>query len=188
MLRATIRIGILGSVLLLSSLRPAHSAPAPPATNARVSFTATGPARARVHGTTDILNQRSDSRTLTLTVPLATLQTGNILQDREMHTNVLEVQKYPFADIHVSIASLRRPGTGVSISARTSAFLTLHGTRKQVSLLYGVTRDGPRYFVYAEVQIDVQDFGIVVPSRGGISLNPRVEIEARFVTTDKDLR
>jgi hypothetical protein len=65
------------------------------ASDAHVSFQASGPAGMKIEGTTPDLTVADDGTNVVVTVPLGNLNTGIALRDHHMKEKYLEVPKFP---------------------------------------------------------------------------------------------
>jgi polyisoprenoid-binding protein YceI len=120
---------------------------------------------------------------LTIRVPLAPLETGIGLRDVHMR-EMLETDKYPAATLRVARSGLALPKEHEPIESIADGDLTLHGQSRPVKVRYhaevgadGVTR------VQGSFQFDVRDFDIRAPSYLGVSVAPKVEINAQLTVS-----
>ena len=115
---------------------------------------------------------------------LATLDTGIELRNRHMREKYLEVQKYPNAMLVVDRSTLRLPDEGRESSGSANGTITIHGQSRPVSFTYKVHRNREAFDVTGSVHVNMNDYGIQVPSYLGITVKPDVDIVAGFVAHD----
>lgn len=151
---------------------------------ASVTFTGTGPAGFRMEGKTPMLSIQEQGEALTFTVPLATLETGIALRDKHMREKYLETQKYPNAELVVARGALRFPEEGAETSASANGTLTIHGQSRPVTFTYRAKKAGGAFDVTGATHINMQDYGIHVPSYLGVTVKPDVDISVHFVAKD----
>jgi polyisoprenoid-binding protein YceI len=150
------------------------------ATDARVSFGATGPAGFKLEGTTSELGVTEGGGNVVVTVPLGNLTTGISLRDHHMREKYLEVGKYPAAILTVARASLKMPAGGESQEADVPGILTLHGQTRPVTVHYSAKADGGNVAAQGRFHINMNEFGINVPSYLGVTVKPDVDVSATF--------
>jgi len=125
-----------------------------------------------------------DGTTVTVTVPLANLQTGIALRDRHMRDKYLEVGRFPKAELVVPRAALNI-NPGVDPQGDVQGTFSLHGVSKPVTFNFKATRKGEGFGVVAKFKVNVLDFGIQKPSYLGVGINPDMDIEVAFDAVDK---
>lgn len=150
-----------------------------------VSFKASGPAGFKIEGKTSDLSVVDGANTLSVTVPLVALATGIELRDRHMREKYLEVQKYPQAELSVPRASLKIPTAGQETSDETQGTLRLHGQTHPVKFNYRAKRSGDSFAVQGTMRVNMNEYGINVPSYLGITVKPEVEVAVKFDAVDK---
>ena len=150
-----------------------------------VSFTAAGPAGFKIVGKSSDLSVSDSQAAVTVSVPLSGLVTGIELRDRHMKEKYLEVQKYPQAELSVSRAALKIPGSGQESSDDAQGTLRLHGQTHPVKFHYKAKRNGDAYSVQGSMHVNMNDYGINVPSYLGITVKPDVEVAVKFDVVDK---
>jgi polyisoprenoid-binding protein YceI len=149
-----------------------------------VAFTATGPAGLRIVGTTSDLSVTDGASEFRITVPLSNLTTGIGLRDSHMRDKYLQVPSYPNAELVVERSSLQLPADGAASDATVAGTLRLHGQVKPVQVHYHSARSGRAVTVGGGFHINMNDFGIQVPSYLGITVKPDVDVTAHFVVSD----
>jgi polyisoprenoid-binding protein YceI len=152
---------------------------------ARVAFTVTGPGGLKINGTTSELAVADDGQNVTVTVTLTRLTTGIDLRDRHMRDKYLETQTYPTTTLVVPRAALQIPGPGASQTSDAQGTLTLHGQTRPSSLHYAATNRAGTYRVDGNVRLNMNDFGVVVPSYLGVTVKPDVDVEVHFQAVDR---
>jgi polyisoprenoid-binding protein YceI len=169
---------ISASILGVSAL--AHAALSSP-TNKHVGFVASGPAGMKIEGSTSELDLADQGENLVISVPLANLTTGIGLRDRHMKEKYLEVQKYPAATLSVARSALKLPAGGDRVEVDVPSTVTLHGQARQVTVHYEAKRDGPTVVLTrGTFRINMNDFGITVPTYLGVTVKPDVDVSANF--------
>jgi polyisoprenoid-binding protein YceI len=148
--------------------------------NASVTFNATGTAGLRIEGKTADLQLRDGDGTLTVQVPLENLTTGIALRDRHMKEKYLETTKFPNAELKISRGELKLPSDGSKVEAQANGVLILHGREKPVSFSYRVQRSGGVYEVSGTLPLNMNEYGISVPSYLGITVKPQIEVLVEF--------
>jgi polyisoprenoid-binding protein YceI len=151
--------------------------------DARVAFTATGPAGLKIVGTTSELAAVDDGKTVTVTVTLTHLATGIELRDKHMREKYLETATYPTAVLTVPRASLAFPA-GSATQSDAQGTVTLHGQTRPATFHYAAAGDKGAYRVDATLHLNMHDFGIVVPSYMGVTVKPDVDIDVHFSAVD----
>ena len=118
---------------------------------------------------------------MTVSVPLATLDTGIALRNQHMRDKYLETAKYPNAVFTVPKASLALPNGGTGDTAGT---LALHGKQKPVKVHYVVTKEAAGYAVSGTTRVNMSEFGIEQPSFAGATVKPDVDVTVSFHAKD----
>lgn len=149
-----------------------------------VQFSASGPVGMKIRGTTSdlVIADRDDK--IVVRVPLSGLKTGIGLRDTHMREKYLQVAQYPNAELSVPRSSLKVPGDGAAASATAQGTLTLHGKTKPVSFHYEAKRAGSTIHVAGTLNLNMNDFGIQVPSYAGVTVKPDVTVDAEFDATN----
>ena len=150
------------------------------ASQAKVSFSCSGPGGLRIEGTGSELQTADKGGALVLTVPLSKVSTGIGVRDTHMHDKYLEVAKYPNAELVVPRAGLKFPSDGSSVDASAPGTMTIHGTSRPVTFHYKAVRKGTAYDVQGDVHVNMNDYGIPTPSYLGITVKPPVDISVSF--------
>jgi polyisoprenoid-binding protein YceI len=179
----TKRLWVLATCpILLSISAVGHAALSSPS-ETKVGFTATGPAGLKIEGKTPDLTVADANGNLQLTVPLANLSTGIDLRDRHMKEKYLEVGKFPSAVLTVARSALKLPAGGDQVELDVPGTLALHGTTKPVTVHYGAKADGGGFAANGKFNINMNDYGIQVPSYLGVTVKPDVVVTASFRVT-----
>ena len=147
---------------------------------AHVGFQASGPAGLKIEGTTQSLNVADDGTTLTIEVPLADLNTGIALRDHHMRDKYLEVPKFPSAKLQVTRGALKMPLAAADVSADVPGTLMLHGQTHAVTVHYDAKGDGAGFSVNGRFRVNMNDYGITVPTYLGVTVKPDVDVTASF--------
>ncbi len=142
-----------------------------------VEFHATGPVGLKINGRSNVVQVTSDDKTITITVPLANLDTGMGMRNTHMKDKYLEVSKYPNAVLVVN-----KPGAGYPAggSGTGSGTMTLHGVSKPVSFKYDVKKEGGGFAVTGNVPLNIYDYKIEQPSFAGAKVKPEVDVDISF--------
>jgi polyisoprenoid-binding protein YceI len=170
---------VLAAAMLGAPSNAAGDASMGPATEARVTFVASGPAGLKIEGTTPDLRVSSTDASVVVTVPLANLSTGISLRDRHMKERYLEVGKFPETTLTVVRSQLKVPSKGETLQADVPATLTLHGQSRPVTVHYETRNDGA-ISVQGRLHIVMTDYGVTVPSYLGVTVKPDVDVNASF--------
>jgi polyisoprenoid-binding protein YceI len=152
--------------------------------DSRVAFQASGPAGMSIEGTTTDLALSDKGDSLVLTVPLGNLTTGIALRDRHMKEKYLEVPKYPAAILSVARAALKLPTGEDKVEADVPTSVTLHGQTRPVVVHYDLKKSGGGLSAHGSFRINMQEFGISVPSYLGVTVKPNVDVNANFRVSD----
>jgi polyisoprenoid-binding protein YceI len=171
---------IVTSSVCILSVSSAGYAALSSATDAHVTFEASGPAGLKIDGATPDLSVSEADGNVVVTVQLANLSTGISLRDHHMREKYLEVPKYPSGVLTVAKGSLRIPTAGTQVDADVPGTLTLHGQTRPVSVHYTAKSDGTTTSAQGKFHINMTEFGIVVPNYLGVTVKPDVDINASF--------
>jgi polyisoprenoid-binding protein YceI len=144
-----------------------------------VSFTATGPAGLKIVGTTSQIAIKEDGANVVVSVPLSSVDTGIALRNKHMKEKYLEVDKYPNAELTVARSAVKE-GSG---SAQGT--MKIHGQSKPVTFNYNAKKAGEGFAVDGTVHININEYGVEVPSYLGVTVKPGVDIAVKFSATDK---
>jgi len=159
------------SLLALAALAALQFAPgAPP----KVGFIAHGPVGMKIEGASGQLALGGDADTLSLSLPVATLQTGIELRDKHMLV-MLQSETYPTATLSVKRALI--PHVPGDSSADIPAALTLHGQTRPV-VIHCHLRQAEALDITATFALELTDYGIEPPSYLGVKVKPSVELSA----------
>lgn len=146
-------------------------------------FRATGPAGLKIDGKTSDLTVADDGTTVTITVPLAKIQTG--IEVRDKHTKEhLEVDKYPNAELKVARSALKFPADGAESSGDAKGKMTIHGQTKDVTFKYSAKNSGGTLDIKGSTTVNINDYGIKTPSYLGVSVKPDVDVYSNFQAKD----
>jgi polyisoprenoid-binding protein YceI len=147
------------------------------------SFKVSGPAGLPITGKTADMSIADDGTTVTITVPLANIDTGVSL--RNDHTKkALEADKFPDVKLAVARSALKFPAAGAEASGDAKGKMTLHGQTKDVTFHYAAKLDGDTYSVSGSTKVDMNDFGVTPPSYLGVTVKPDVDINTSFQAKD----
>jgi hypothetical protein len=149
-----------------------------------VSFTLVGPAGMKIVGNGNELRVLDDGATVKVSVPLAGMKTGISIRDKHMHEKYLETANFPSTELQVPRSALKIPAAG-PVTQDTAGTLLLHGKSKTVTFHYNCTRSGAKLNVQGTMHLNMNDFGIQVPSYLGVTVKPEVDVAAQFEVTDE---
>jgi polyisoprenoid-binding protein YceI len=128
-----------------------------------------------IDGKTQSMSGSADGDTVTLRVPLDSVDTGIGLRNGHMR-DYLEATTWPAAELKVGRALLKEgaqqqgPGT-----------FTVHGVSREVKVTFDVTKTTDGLKVKGGFPINLKDYGIKIPTYLGITVKPDVTVSADFV-------
>ncbi len=169
-----------GVAVGLVSVSAASRAALSTATESKVSFGAAGPAGMKIEGSTPDLSVTDDGVNVVVTVPLANLSTGIGLRDHHMKEKYLEVQKYPSATLTIARSALKFPKGAEPASADVPATVQIHGQTRPTTVHYDAKGEGSSYSARGSFRVNMNEFGITVPSYLGVTVKPDVDVSASF--------
>ncbi len=152
---------------------------------ASATFSALGPAGLKIEGKTSELEASEADGKVLISVPLANLDTGISLRNKHMREKYLQVGQFPKADLVIGRASLKLPEEGAEVTATAPAELSLHGQKHPVTIRYTAKRSQGVYAVTGATQLNIQEYGINVPSYLGVTVKPDISIAVQFSLSDK---
>lgn len=138
----------------------------------------------KIDGSTNELNVTDDGTNVKIIVPLGKLDTKISLRNDHMRNKYLEVGTYPNAELTVARSALKFPAVGASSQGDATGTMKIHGKEKQVSFHYAAGNSGGKITVKGSVHLNINDYGIVIPSYAGVTMKPDVDVEISFVATD----
>jgi polyisoprenoid-binding protein YceI len=174
------RLGLASVSLVILSATSAGNAALSGASDVHVGFEASGPAGLKITGTTADLTASEDSGNVVITVALANLTTGIGLRDEHMKEKYLEVPKFPATTLTVARSALTVPAAGQKTQGDAPGTLSLHGQSRPVTVHYDSKGDGAAIVTHGTFHINMNDFGITVPTYLGVTVKPGVDITAAF--------
>jgi polyisoprenoid-binding protein YceI len=117
--------------------------------------------------------------------PVATLQTGNGLRDRDLR-KVMEVEKYPSMRYETSGATVEGTPRADSVSLVLHGTLQVHGVSRPVDVPATVVRSAGGAQVTGTFPLDVTEYQVRGLSKMGglLKMQPRIEVHLtlRFAT------
>jgi polyisoprenoid-binding protein YceI len=164
----------------LLSVSTAGHAALSSASEAKASFDAAGPAGFKLQGTTPDLTVAEANGNVIITVALANLNTGIALRDHHMKEKYLEVPKYPAAVLTVARNVLKLPGVGGQADADVPGMFALHGQTRSVTVHYTAKGDGAGFSTQGKFHINMNEYGITVPTYLGVTVKPDIDVSASF--------
>jgi polyisoprenoid-binding protein YceI len=171
-------LGVVSAAIV--SVSSAGHAALSGASNAHVSFDASGPAGMKITGVTPELSVADDGSSLVIVVQLTNLSTGIGLRDQHMKEKYLETGKYPSTTLVIPRSALKTPSTGDKIEADVQGTLQLHGQSRPVTVHYDAQVDGTSLMAHGAIRLNMNDYGISVPSYLGVTVKPDVDVHASF--------
>lgn len=185
--RARVTI-LLSSALAVLAVSAAADARLGRSGEARVTFTATGPAGLNIVGTGNELQVTETEHDIVVSVPLKTLDTKIELRNRHMKEKYLEVDKYPNAELRIARSALEFPKEAASATRTVQGTLTLHGQSRPTSFTYSAAAAAGKTTgsidVTGSLRIDIKNFGIAQPGYLGVSVKPEVDVAVSFRVQD----
>jgi polyisoprenoid-binding protein YceI len=142
--------------------------------DATAAFEGKGPGGFKLKGTTHAVDLADDGTTLSVVVHLGRLETGIGLRDKHMREKYLQVDQFADAVLRVPWASVHLPEDGQRVQGQTTGTMELHGKSKEVGFSYSIVRTGSSYAVTGSLPLNMNDFGITVPSYMGLTVQPEV--------------
>lgn len=180
LLRFTAAVAVVLSTAALADAKLAKTNDEP-----SVAFHAVGSVPGmKIDGSTNELNVSDDGTNVKITVPLGKLDTKITLRNDHMRNKYLEVGTYPNAELTVARSALKIPAVGASTSGDAPGTMRIHGKDKAVTFHYAAGNAGGKISVKGSVHLNINDYGIVIPSYAGVTMKPDVDIEVSFVATD----
>jgi polyisoprenoid-binding protein YceI len=175
---------ILALVTVACTILPAVSGAALQCKGGSATFDASGPAGLKIEGKTSDVSVSETGGTVRVSVGLATLDTGIDLRNRHMREKYLEVQKYPNAVLVVDRSALHFPDDGKDADGSAKGTLSIHGQTRPVVFNYRAHRNHDVFDVNGTVRLNMNDYGITVPSYLGITVKPDIDVAAHFAAHD----
>jgi len=164
----------------LFSLSVAGHAALTSSSDAHVTFRASGPAGMTIQGTTTDLKVSEDGGNVVVDVPLANLNTGIDLRDHHMKEKYLEVPKFPSTTLVVARTALKFPPPDGHAEGDAQGTLKLHGQSRPVTFHYEAKGAPGGFAVQGKFRVNMNDFGITVPTYLGVTVKPDVDVSASF--------
>jgi polyisoprenoid-binding protein YceI len=177
--RQFLRIAAISASTLLGGSAVCYAA-FTSASDTHVTFNAVGPAGFKIEGTTPDLTVSEADGNVILTVALANLTTGISMRDHHMREKYLEVPKYPTAVLTIARSALHLPGPGGQVDADVPGTFALHGQSHPVTVHYTAKSDGASFTVQGKFHVNMNDYGITVPSYLGVTVKPDIDVSASF--------
>jgi len=148
--------------------------------DAHVGFQAAGPAGMTIEGSTTDLKVSENAGNIVIDVPLANLATGIALRDHHMKEKYLEVPKFPSTTLAVARSALKLPAADGRSEGDAPGTLTLHGQSHPVTVHYEVKGGAAGFSAKGKFRVNMNDYGISVPSYLGVTVKPDVDVSATF--------
>lgn len=176
-------LGIVG-VLALAAWPGSAGAAFKRQGDAKAFFFANGTPAMKFTGKGTDVTVADDGKVVTITVGLASMETGIELRDKHMREKYLETGKWPTARLEIDKAKLELPAEGASVKSKVTGTLDLHGTKKKVKVGYQIEKREGAYVVRGALNLNMNDYGITVPNYVGVTVEPDVAVAVSFVAKD----
>jgi polyisoprenoid-binding protein YceI len=150
----------------------------------QATFKASGPAGMQIVGRTNDLEVDDQGARLLIRVPLRNLATGIALRDDHMRNKYLQVGSYPNAELSVDRATIHFPAGDSSSTGDAQGTMAIHGHTKNVTFHYILARQSGVLRVGGTTHLNIQDYGIDVPSYLGVTVKPDIDVEVVFTATE----
>ncbi len=147
-------------------------------------FSASGPGGLKIEGTTPDVLVADDGTNITVTVPLANLDTGIKLRNGHMRDKYLEVGKYPNATLVVARSAIKMPAVNGNQAADAPGQMTIHGETRPVTVHYTATRNVNLTQIVGNLDININDYKITVPSYLGVTVKPDIKVDIKLNVND----
>jgi polyisoprenoid-binding protein YceI len=177
------RLELAAATLVVLSIASSGHAELTGATDPHVAFEASGPAGLKITGTTTELTATETAGNVVVTVALGNLTTGIGLRDQHMREKYLEVPKFPATTLTVARSAVNVPTGGQKAEGDVQGTLSLHGQSRPVTVHYDSKGEAGALVTHGKFRINMNDFGITVPSYLGVTVKPDVEVTASFKLT-----
>jgi polyisoprenoid-binding protein YceI len=113
------------------------------------------------------------------TVDLTSVQSDESRRDQQFQGRIMDTATYPTATFElgapVQLGSV--PADGVSVTAKASGNLTLHGTTRPVSFDVTAQRSGGTIRASGQIPVTFADHGIPNPSFGPVTTQDHGQVE-----------
>jgi len=150
----------------------------------QVAFHASGPAGMKIVGQTSDLDVDDQGAKIVVRVPLKNLTTGIALRDDHMRNKYLQIGSYPNAELTVDRSTLHLPAGDGNASGDASGTMAIHGKTKNVTFHYNLAKSSGTLHVGGTTKLNIQDYGIDVPSYLGVTVKPDIDVEVQFTATE----
>jgi polyisoprenoid-binding protein YceI len=177
------RLGLAGASLTVLSIASSGHAELTGALDPQVGFEASGPAGLKITGSTTELKATEAAGNVVVTVALGNLTTGIGLRDQHMRDKYLEVPKFPATTLTVARSAVTIPSGGQKAEGDVQGTLNLHGQSRVVTVHYDSKGEAGAFVTHGKFRINMNDFGITVPTYLGVTVKPDVEVTASFRLT-----
>ena len=115
-----------------------------------------------------------------LRIPVASMKSGNALQDVEMRRR-FDTRRHPEIQVDVVRGRVRRqPG-----EYHATAVVTMHGVAREISGDVHIRVHGHTMMIEGEHELNIEDFDIDAPRLLLLRMEPRVTVHARIVAASR---
>lgn len=115
-----------------------------------------------------------------ITVDAGSGRSGNVVRDRRMAHNILEVQRYPYVQfVPMKVSGPIQP-TGASDVLVTGSFL-VHGNAHEISFPVRIQMSAPNITATGKFYVPYVDWGMKNPSTFLLKVSDKVEIDLEAV-------
>ena len=160
-------------------LAAALLATAASAGDAKCVFKAVGAGGLSFQGKTAEVSAKTEGANVVVTVVLKQLETGISLRDKHMKEKYLQVDKFPVALLTVTRSTLKEP-SAADTQGEGSGTFTLHGVSKVLPFKYTASKGKDGISVSGTLRLNMNEFGVEVPSYLGVTVKPDIDVEAQF--------
>ncbi len=129
----------------------------------------------KVEGVLEVQNQELSG---SFKSDLKLLDTGIDLRDKHMKETYLELGKYP--DTNLVLNPIPWKSDQNEYEGEFSGLLTLHGLQKIVSGDIEITKNKKAIDLEASFSIDLDDFGVKIPTYAGIKVADKVKVSTKI--------
>ena len=117
-------------------------------------------------------------------VDLNTIDTGIGLRNRHMRDNYLETDKYRFAKFKGEIVEAEKLDDG-EFDLTVEGEMDIHGVKKSQTIEGKFLKDGNRYNIVTDFEVNLKDHNIEVPSFMFMKIDEVMQLELNFHLIEK---
>lgn len=152
----------------------------------KITFSAVGsPGFLDIEGVGSTATATDDGTTLAFVVPMKSVSSGIALRDDHMNNEFVQVAQFPNATLTLAKADVKWPvALAESASGNVTATFNIHGVGQPVAVAYTVKKSKTGYRVNAKFPFDVTLHGIAIPSKMGVTVDPKMTADVQFDLVD----